>query len=42
MKDDEERHAAAAIDEGAMQLPPIAQGLMRVAAKVMTITAHRI
>jgi len=42
MKDDEERHAAAAIDEGAMQLPPIAQGLMRVAAKVMTFTAHRI
>lgn len=42
MKDDEERHAAAAIDEGAMQLPPVAQGLMRAAAKVMTITAHRI
>lgn len=42
MKEDEERHAAAAIDEGAMQLPPIAQGLMRMAAKVMTTTAHRI
>ncbi len=42
MKDDEERHAAAAIDEGAMQLPPLAQRLMRMAAKVMTITAHRI
>lgn len=42
MKEDEERHAAAAIDEGAMQLPPIAQGLMRIAAKVMTVTAHRL
>jgi ubiquinone biosynthesis monooxygenase Coq7 len=42
MKEDEERHAEAAIDEGAMQLPPLAQGLMRIAAKVMTVTAHRI
>ena len=42
MKDDEERHAAAAIEEGAIQLPPLVQGLMRVAAKVMTTTAHRI
>lgn len=42
MKEDEERHAAAAIDEGAMQLPPIAQGLMRIAAKVMTVTAHHL
>ena len=42
MKDDEERHAAAAIDEGAMQLPPLAQSLMRIAARVMTNTAHRI
>lgn len=42
MKDDEERHAAAAIDEGATQLPPMVQGLMRAAAKVMTTTAHRI
>lgn len=42
MKDDEERHAAAAIEEGAIQLPPVVQGLMRVAAKIMTTTAHRI
>ena len=42
MKEDEERHAAAAIEEGAIQLPPLVQGLMRVAAKVMTTTAHRI
>ncbi|MEG0148415.1 MAG: 2-polyprenyl-3-methyl-6-methoxy-1,4-benzoquinone monooxygenase [Comamonas sp.] len=42
MKDDEERHAAAAIDEGAMQLPPAAQELMRLAAKVMTTVAHKI
>lgn len=42
MKDDEERHAAAAIDEGAMQLPPMAQGLMRLAAKVMTTVAHKV
>ena len=42
MKDDEERHAAAAIEEGAIQLPPVVQGLMRVAAKVMTTPAHRI
>lgn len=42
MKDDEARHAAAAIDEGAMQLPPAAQGLMRLAAKVMTTVAHKI
>lgn len=42
MKEDEERHAASAIEAGALQLPPAAQGLMRLAAKVMTTTAHRI
>lgn len=42
MKDDEERHAASAIESGAVQLPPAAQGLMRLAAKVMTTTAARI
>lgn len=42
MKEDEERHAAAALEEGAITLPPAAQGLMRLAAKVMTVTAHRV
>ena len=40
MKDDEERHAADALDAGALPLPAPAQALMRVAAKVMTTTAH--
>ncbi|MFN9470442.1 2-polyprenyl-3-methyl-6-methoxy-1,4-benzoquinone monooxygenase [Acidovorax sp.] len=42
MKDDEERHAAQALAEGATRLPPPVQALMRAAAKVMTTTAHRI
>ena len=42
MKEDEERHAAAAIDEGAITLPPAIQGLMQVAAKVMTTVAHKV
>ena len=42
MKDDEERHAAAAVDAGAIPLPPPAKALMQVAAKVMTTTAHYI
>lgn len=42
MKDDEERHAAEAIAAGALPLPAPAQTLMRVAAKVMTTTAHYI
>ena len=42
MKDDEERHAAAAVDAGAIPVPPPAKALMRVAAKVMTTTAHYI
>lgn len=40
MKDDEERHAAQALTEGATRLPPPVQALMRAAAKVMTTTAH--
>ncbi|EJE51515.1 ubiquinone biosynthesis protein COQ7 [Acidovorax sp. CF316] len=40
MKDDEERHAAQALAEGATRLPPPVQALMRAAAKVMTTTAH--
>ena len=42
MKDDEELHAAAAREAGALELPPPARALMRFAAKVMTTTAHRI
>lgn len=42
MKEDEERHAAQAQAAGAFMLPPVARGLMKVAAKVMTTTAHRI
>ena len=42
MKADEERHAAAAVDAGAISLPPPAKALMQVAAKVMTTTAHYI
>lgn len=42
MKDDEERHAQAAIDAGAIPVPAPAKALMKVAAKVMTTTAHYI
>lgn len=42
MKDDESRHAQAAQDAGAAMLPTPVQGLMRLAAKVMTSVAHRI
>ncbi|MDP2371631.1 2-polyprenyl-3-methyl-6-methoxy-1,4-benzoquinone monooxygenase [Rhodoferax sp.] len=42
MKDDEARHAQDAQDAGAMPLPPPIQGLMRLAAKVMTTVAHHI
>lgn len=40
MKDDEERHAANALEAGAIELPPPVRVLMKVAAKVMTTTAH--
>jgi len=40
MKDDEERHAAQARASGALELPPPARAAMKVAAKVMTTTAH--
>jgi ubiquinone biosynthesis monooxygenase Coq7 len=40
MKDDEERHAASARDAGAMALPAPARLMMKMAAKVMTTTAH--
>ncbi len=42
MKDDEARHARAAEDAGAMQLPAPVKALMRSAAKVMTTVAHRV
>ncbi len=40
MKDDESRHARAAEDAGALQLPAPVKALMRSVAKVMTMTAH--
>ena len=42
MQADEQRHADNAVAAGAAPLPPAAQQLMRLAAKVMTTTAHRI
>ena len=42
MKADEMRHAQEAQAAGAVALPALIQGLMRVAAKVMTTVAHRI
>lgn len=42
MKDDEARHAKEAQHAGAAALPLPVQGLMRVAAKVMTTVAHRV
>jgi 3-demethoxyubiquinol 3-hydroxylase len=42
MKDDEARHAYAAQQAGAAELPPPLRLAMRLAAKVMTTTAHRL
>lgn len=42
MKQDEERHATHAVAAGAQELPAPARLLMKVAAKVMTTTAHYI
>ena len=42
MKDDEAKHALAAENAGALQLPVLAKALMRSAAKVMTTVAHRV
>ena len=42
MKSDEEHHAAAARDAGALMLPSPARAAMKAAAKVMTTTAHYI
>ncbi len=40
MKSDEERHAAQATAAGALRLPWLARGVMRVAARVMTTSAR--
>ena len=42
MKEDEARHAEDALAAGGAPLPAPVRGLMRLAAKVMTSTAHRI
>ncbi|MES2948190.1 MAG: 2-polyprenyl-3-methyl-6-methoxy-1,4-benzoquinone monooxygenase [Pseudomonadota bacterium] len=42
MRDDELRHAQAAQDAGAMELPQPVKDLMRAAAKVMTTVAHHV
>ena len=40
MKADENRHAEAAVEAGAAELPPPVTRLMKLASKVMTSTAH--
>lgn len=42
MRDDEAQHADAAAQAGGAPLPKPVQGLMRLAAKVMTTVAHRL
>jgi ubiquinone biosynthesis monooxygenase Coq7 len=42
MREDEARHGREARDAGAAPLPAPVQGLMKLAAKVMTTTAHRV
>lgn len=42
MKKDEAEHADAALKAGGVALPPPVRGLMRLAARVMTSTAHHI
>jgi ubiquinone biosynthesis monooxygenase Coq7 len=42
MRDDEVRHAQAARQRGASELPALVRWAMRGAARVMTTTAHRI
>ena len=42
MRDDEIRHGAVARDAGAAELPWAARVLMRMAARVMTLTAYRL
>ncbi|GAC1530982.1 MAG: 2-polyprenyl-3-methyl-6-methoxy-1,4-benzoquinone monooxygenase [Ramlibacter sp.] len=40
MQSDEANHAEQALAQGAAPLPAVAKAMMRVAAKVMTVTAH--
>jgi ubiquinone biosynthesis monooxygenase Coq7 len=40
MKTDEIAHAQTALSLGAAELPPVAKGAMKIAAKVMTTTAY--
>ncbi|MDD9858234.1 MAG: 2-polyprenyl-3-methyl-6-methoxy-1,4-benzoquinone monooxygenase [Gammaproteobacteria bacterium] len=40
MKEEERGHAEQAVQDGAAELPPPARRLMRLAARVMTSTAH--
>jgi ubiquinone biosynthesis monooxygenase Coq7 len=42
MKDDERRHADDALAAGGTELPAPVRWAMRAAAKVMTVTAHRV
>ena len=42
MKDDEVQHARMAERAGALPLPGLVRGMMKVAAKVMTTVAHRV
>ena len=42
MRDDEVAHAEAATQAGAVPLPAPVRGLMKLVAKAMTVTAHRI
>ncbi len=42
MRADERRHADHALEAGAMELPTPLRWAMRAAAKVMTVTAHRV
>ncbi|MBI1732333.1 MAG: 2-polyprenyl-3-methyl-6-methoxy-1,4-benzoquinone monooxygenase [Gammaproteobacteria bacterium] len=42
MRDDESRHAAQAVRNGAVELPEPVRSLMSLAARVMTTTAYRI
>ena len=42
MREDEVRHGRAARDAGAEELPWVARALMRVVARLMTVTAYRL
>ena len=42
MREDEVRHGRGARDAGAEELPWVARALMRVVARLMTVTAYRL